>query len=143
MSYPTSTFVLNNIHFSQVNNEIIVILNIYIQKGWNDFVYYRLKCLDFNKGLYVLGYLGVEQNENESWVDMSWLFHGKGWSVFGFKYLATCAFQILIISCHLCVGGCDFFFFFWDCRLFYSIYMYIIITIQANITCSTMKTKAS
>ena len=99
MSYPTSTFVLNNIHFSQVNNEIIVILNIYIQKGWNDFVYYQLKCLDFNKGLYVLGYLGVEQNENESWVDMSWLFHVKGWSVFGFKYLATCAFTRVWTQC--------------------------------------------
>jgi len=30
-----------------------------------------LKRLDFNKDLTVLGYLGVENNENESWVDMS------------------------------------------------------------------------
>jgi len=47
-----------------------------------------LKRLDFNKGLNVLGYLVVE---NESWVDMSWIFHVKGWSVYGLKRLATTA----------------------------------------------------
>jgi len=41
--------------------------------------------LDFNKGWNVLGYLGVEHNENDSWVDMSWIFHVKGWSVYELK----------------------------------------------------------
>ena len=55
--------------------------------GWNGFVYYGLKRLDFNKGWDVLGNLGVENNENESWVDMSWIFHVKGWSDNGLKCL--------------------------------------------------------
>ena len=62
---------------------------IHIQKGWNVFVYYGLKRLDFNKGLNVLGYLGVENNENKSWVDMSSIFHVMGWSVNGLKRVAT------------------------------------------------------
>ena len=37
------------------------------------------------KGWNVLGYLGVENNENESWIDVSWIFHVKGWSVCGLK----------------------------------------------------------
>ena len=43
--------------------------------------YYWLKRLDFNKEWTVLGYLGVENNNNESWVDMSWIFHVNVWSV--------------------------------------------------------------
>jgi len=47
-----------------------------------------LKRLDFNKGWNVLGCcLGVERNENESWIDMSWIFQVKGWSVYGLKCL--------------------------------------------------------
>ena len=64
---------------------------MHIQKASNNFVYYGLKRLDFNKGWNVSGYLGVE-NENESWVDMSWIFHFKGWSVHGLIRLATLLF---------------------------------------------------
>jgi len=48
-----------------------------------------MKCLDFNKGWNDQGYLGGENNENESRVNMSWIFHVKGWSVYGLKRLAT------------------------------------------------------
>ena len=48
-----------------------------------------IKRLDFNKGWNDLGYLGVKHIENESWVDMSWIFHIMGWSVYGLKRLAT------------------------------------------------------
>ena len=40
-------------HFSQVTKKIIVLLNIY-SKDWNDFIYYELKRLDFNKGYFTL-----------------------------------------------------------------------------------------
>jgi len=40
--------------------------------SWNVLI---LKSL---KGWNVLGYLGVENNENESWIDVSWIFHVKG-----------------------------------------------------------------
>ena len=45
----------------------------------------RLQRLAFNKGWNGLGYLGVEDNEHENLVDMSWIFHVKGWSVYGLK----------------------------------------------------------
>jgi len=61
-------------HFSQVTKELIVILNTY-PKGLKYYCYYGLKRLDFNEGIHVLGYLGVE---NDSWVDMSWIFHVTG-----------------------------------------------------------------
>ena len=83
--------------FSQVTNVIIVQLKTYI-KGWNVFVYYELKRLEFNKGWNVLGYLGVKNNDMNVGLTCIGYFTLRvevyiGWSVNGLKRLAT------ILSC--------------------------------------------
>ena len=60
---------------------------MYIQRAAHVFVYHGLKRLDFNKGWNVLGNLGVEDIDNEGWVDMSWIEVSMGWSVNGLKCL--------------------------------------------------------
>ena len=58
----------------------------------NKYISKRVEISLFNMGLNVLiltrvgeSYLGVRNNENESWVDMSWIFYVTGWSVYGLK----------------------------------------------------------
>ena len=72
-----------------------------------------MKSLDFNKGWNVLGYLGGENNENESWVDMSWIFDVSGWSVNRLKSLAT-LYTIYRLGPRLCL--CKVF--QWMCSVF-------------------------